>query len=147
MLLLPLLLLQGLSATILRNVPANSVFLGTFELLKRTYAEAKGINVADVPGYVPLCSAGKMRAWGGGAAGVMLLRQGEGRGRGGRWGCALQVRKGHAGACKQEGVGREGGGGVCAGSMQEVECRGLQVRWGDLWPLAPDPRPPSPGRL
>lgn len=33
---------QGLGPTLVRNVPANAVYLGSFELFKKKVAEAKG---------------------------------------------------------------------------------------------------------
>ncbi len=33
---------QGLSATLARDVPANAVYLGSFEVFKRQVAEAQG---------------------------------------------------------------------------------------------------------
>lgn len=46
----PLLLhavLQGLGATILRNTPANAVYLGTFEVLKSAAAKQLGCQVSN----------------------------------------------------------------------------------------------------
>jgi solute carrier family 25 carnitine/acylcarnitine transporter 20/29 len=37
--------LQGLGATILRNTPANAVYLGTFEVLKGQAAQQLGCKV------------------------------------------------------------------------------------------------------
>ena len=33
---------QGLGATIVRNTPANSIYLGSFEVLKQQFAKMKG---------------------------------------------------------------------------------------------------------
>ena len=41
---------QGLGATLVRNVPANSIYLGTFEVLKDYIARWQGIKKADLPG-------------------------------------------------------------------------------------------------
>ncbi|KAK9807203.1 hypothetical protein WJX73_008197 [Symbiochloris irregularis] len=49
---------QGLGATILRNVPANSVYLGSFEFLKMKWAAAKGISTAELPALNVLAAAG-----------------------------------------------------------------------------------------
>lgn len=40
---------QGLGATILRNTPANAVYLGSFEVIKRELAKFRGCNVTDLP--------------------------------------------------------------------------------------------------
>lgn len=37
---------QGLGATILRNTPANAVYLGTFEVLKNSAAKQLGCKVS-----------------------------------------------------------------------------------------------------
>jgi hypothetical protein len=45
--------LQGLFTTMVRNVPANAVYLGTFEVLKNRAATYKQISVPELPaGYV-----------------------------------------------------------------------------------------------
>ena len=45
--------MKGLFTTMLRNVPANSVYLGSFEVMKQKAAEAKGVAVSELPaGYV-----------------------------------------------------------------------------------------------
>jgi len=49
---------QGLGATLLRNTPANAVYLGTFEVLKRTAAQQLGTTPAELPAWVVLSSAG-----------------------------------------------------------------------------------------
>ncbi len=40
--------MKGLGATIVRNVPANSVYLGSFEVMKREVASRQGIPVTDL---------------------------------------------------------------------------------------------------
>ena len=49
---------QGLGATILRNTPANAVYLGNFELFKSAYCNAYSCRPADIPSSVVLCCAG-----------------------------------------------------------------------------------------
>lgn len=49
---------QGLGATLLRNTPANAVYLGTFEVLKRAAAERLNTTPANLPAWVVLSSAG-----------------------------------------------------------------------------------------
>jgi solute carrier family 25 carnitine/acylcarnitine transporter 20/29 len=50
---------QGLGATILRNTPANSVYLGSFEVMKRAACEKLGVSSpADLPAWAVLGSAG-----------------------------------------------------------------------------------------
>ncbi|KIY97254.1 hypothetical protein MNEG_10708 [Monoraphidium neglectum] len=49
---------QGLGATILRNTPANAVYLGTFEVLKRAASERLGTPQSELPAWVVLSSAG-----------------------------------------------------------------------------------------
>lgn len=49
---------QGIGPTILRNAPANSVYLGSFEVMKRAAAERMGVPTKDLPAYVVLGSAG-----------------------------------------------------------------------------------------
>ena len=39
---------QGLGPTILRNTPANAVYLGSFEVMKKKMAEMKGIEVSEL---------------------------------------------------------------------------------------------------
>jgi hypothetical protein len=51
-------LLQGLSATILRNTPANAVYLGNFEMMKRAYCNQYNVAPDKIPGWVVLCAAG-----------------------------------------------------------------------------------------
>jgi hypothetical protein len=50
--------LQGLGATILRNTPANSVYLGTFEVLKRAAAQRLDTAPEKLPAWVVLSAAG-----------------------------------------------------------------------------------------
>lgn len=50
--------LQGLGATILRNTPANAVYLGTFEVLKRAASQQLGVAPAELPAWAVLSSAG-----------------------------------------------------------------------------------------
>lgn len=40
---------QGLGATIMRNVPANAAYLGSFEVMKRELAKARGCSVPELP--------------------------------------------------------------------------------------------------
>jgi len=50
---------QGLGATILRNTPANSVYLGSLEVMKRAACEKLGVaSPADLPAWAVLGSAG-----------------------------------------------------------------------------------------
>jgi solute carrier family 25 carnitine/acylcarnitine transporter 20/29 len=49
---------QGLGATLLRNTPANAVYLGTFEVLKRSAAQQLGTTPAQLPAWAVLSSAG-----------------------------------------------------------------------------------------
>jgi solute carrier family 25 (mitochondrial carnitine/acylcarnitine transporter), member 20/29 len=45
--------IQGLSATLVRNVPANSVYLGSFEVMKREVAKRQDIPVTQLhPGLI-----------------------------------------------------------------------------------------------
>jgi len=50
--------LQGLGATLLRNTPANAIYLGNFEMLKAAYMRKNNCTAAEIPGYVVLGSAG-----------------------------------------------------------------------------------------
>ncbi len=59
---------QGLGPTILRNTPANAVYLGNFEMLKQAYCRTYNVSQAEIPGWVVLCSAGAA-VWGGWGAG------------------------------------------------------------------------------
>lgn len=48
---------QGLGATLVRNVPANSVYLGSFEVMKRAVAERQNKPVGELhPGAALLLS-------------------------------------------------------------------------------------------
>lgn len=49
---------QGLTATILRNTPANGIYLGSFEVLKRAAAKRMDVSPAELPAWVVLGSAG-----------------------------------------------------------------------------------------
>lgn len=40
---------QGLGPTIVRNAPANAIYLGSFEIMKKKAAEMRGCEVADLP--------------------------------------------------------------------------------------------------
>ena len=51
---------QGLSATLLRNTPANAIYLGNFEMLKAAYMRKHNCSAADIPGWVVLGSAGEV---------------------------------------------------------------------------------------
>ena len=42
---------QGLPVTILRNVPANSIYLGSFEVIKDQLAKSKGCTQAELPAW------------------------------------------------------------------------------------------------
>lgn len=42
---------QGLGATILRNTPANAVYLGTFEVLKRAASARMGVAPTELPAW------------------------------------------------------------------------------------------------
>lgn len=47
---------QGLGATLVRNVPANSIYLGSFEVLKDHIARWQGIKKTELGGRESLCS-------------------------------------------------------------------------------------------
>lgn len=49
---------QGLFTTMVRNVPANSVYLGSFEVLKTMAADYKKCSVPELPAQYVLGSAG-----------------------------------------------------------------------------------------
>lgn len=49
---------QGLPVTILRNVPANSIYLGSFEVIKDQLAKSKGCTQAELPAW-QVISAGE----------------------------------------------------------------------------------------
>lgn len=50
---------QGLGATLLRNTPANAIYLGNFEMMKAAYASKYNCAAADIPGWVVLTAAGE----------------------------------------------------------------------------------------
>lgn len=80
---------QGLSATLLRNAPANAVYLGSFEVLKNRAARYYGCEVRELPAPVVMAAGGTggilywlaifpgAPQWGGAAV------------HGGAWGCKL----------------------------------------------------------
>lgn len=39
----------GLGPTLLRNIPANSIYLGSYEVFKQQLAERQGVPVAKLP--------------------------------------------------------------------------------------------------
>lgn len=49
---------QGLGPTLLRNIPANSIYLGSFEVMKIEAAKAYNCSVPELPAWVVLSSAG-----------------------------------------------------------------------------------------
>jgi solute carrier family 25 (mitochondrial carnitine/acylcarnitine transporter), member 20/29 len=49
---------QGLGATLVRNIPANSVYLGSFEVMKIEAARRLDCSVADLPAPYVLGAAG-----------------------------------------------------------------------------------------
>ena len=49
---------QGLAPTLLRNTPANAVYLGSFEVLKDKAAAARGVAKADLPALDTVAAAG-----------------------------------------------------------------------------------------
>jgi hypothetical protein len=49
---------QGLSATLLRNAPANSIYLGSFEVMKQRAAEHYGCDTKDLSAGVVLAAGG-----------------------------------------------------------------------------------------
>lgn len=49
---------QGLSATLLRNAPANSVYLGSFEVMKQRAATHYGCDTKDLSAGVVLAAGG-----------------------------------------------------------------------------------------
>lgn len=49
---------QGLFTTIVRNTPANSIYLGSFEVLKNQAAASRGCSVAELPAPIVLGAAG-----------------------------------------------------------------------------------------
>lgn len=48
---------QGLGATLVRNIPANAVYLGSFEVLKQQAAQARGIETRDLPPHIVMAAA------------------------------------------------------------------------------------------
>lgn len=49
---------QGLPATIFRNIPGNSVYLGSFQVMKEMEAERRQCKTAELPSSVVLSAAG-----------------------------------------------------------------------------------------
>eukprot|EP00803_Ostreobium_quekettii_P004763 evm.model.scf_688.1 EVM.evm.TU.scf_688.1 scf_688:9330-12090(-) len=49
---------QALGPTIIRNTPANSIFLGTFQVLKEDAAKRYNCTVPELPPYVVMTAAG-----------------------------------------------------------------------------------------
>ena len=49
---------QGLGATILRNTPANCIYLGSYEYMKAKRAEAKGCTVAELQPWEVMLAGG-----------------------------------------------------------------------------------------
>ncbi|KAK9842554.1 hypothetical protein WJX81_005801 [Elliptochloris bilobata] len=49
---------QGLGATLVRNTPANAIYLGSFEALKRRAAESYRCRPEDLPSWVVVSAAG-----------------------------------------------------------------------------------------
>lgn len=56
---------QGLGATLLRNIPANSLYLGSFEVMKMEAAKQRNCTVAELPAWFVLsaASAGGIMYW------------------------------------------------------------------------------------
>ena len=48
---------QGLSATLLRNIPANSVYLGSFEVMKMRAAAHYNCTIPELPAWTVLSAA------------------------------------------------------------------------------------------
>lgn len=59
--------LQGLSATLLRNTPANSVYLGSFEVMKQLVAQKYGCKTTELSAPVITACAGGSRCNAGGS--------------------------------------------------------------------------------
>ena len=49
---------QGLSATLLRNAPANAIYLGSFEVFKQRAAASYGCEAKDLPALVVMGAGG-----------------------------------------------------------------------------------------
>lgn len=49
---------QGIAPTIIRNAPANSIYLGSFEVFKDLEAKRRGIKTTELPGWFILGAAG-----------------------------------------------------------------------------------------
>lgn len=49
---------QGLSATIIRNTPANAAFLGSFQVMKEAAAKKYNCHVSELPLYIVMGAAG-----------------------------------------------------------------------------------------
>ena len=56
---LHLLPFQGLTATLVRNTPANAMYLGNFEMMKQAYCRTYNCAPSEVPGHIVLGAAGK----------------------------------------------------------------------------------------
>ncbi len=57
---------QGLSATLLRNTPANSVYLGSFEVMKQLVAQKHGCKTTELSApVITACAGGSWRNVGG----------------------------------------------------------------------------------
>lgn len=49
---------QGFGPTLLRNIPANSIYLGSFEVMKIEAAKSYKCSVPELPAWVVLSAAG-----------------------------------------------------------------------------------------